>query len=376
MDRLPQWQQPDLYALAFGRAEEKQGRQLFGCRYCRRRFKSSDLGETATLPIHGKQPCAGSGQPAQVLERKVLPPVAAQIGGWEGARIAAATLLRKVAIKYGRERYQVIWRRERRTAEYRYPFPFPVHQQSWIPFFTEQRNQPAVICGLPGGRVSLRLRGGYEFAPAVRVFQRLVDGDLAQQELSLTRQRSYWNGARRDTDRLPGGGNREHYRVMVRIAYRMEALRCDGQGTWRATTGGGPFLILNTADRPDWILHAPHVQQWINGHSAFRQRFADDLKYEKRWPRGKRRRMLRRQERGCDRQNDRLRSFLQETAAQVVGHARRNGCGIIIFNDADRSFADPFPWRGLREALKCKCDQVGIVLETVEPEADTSEDEE
>jgi hypothetical protein len=323
MKQLPPMQSLDLYALAFGRAK---------------------IGKPRTA---GKDP---------------LPIVAAQYDGgefWAGAKIAAASLLRKVDRKYRKERGKIVWRRERRTPEYQYPVPFPVHQQAWTHYFGEN-GRPFVVLALPGGRVTIRLRNGPEFAPALKVLQAIEEGEFGRQELIITRQRSHCND-RMDMQRLPGGGVRETYRIMVRIAYSREVYAGTDGAVCEANTGKEPFLTLNDG-QVGWVLHAPWVQQWIVAHRRFLDKFADDLKYEKRWPAGQRRRMNRRRERGCDKQNDRLKTFVQQTAAQVVGWAARRKCGTLMWNDIDRSFVESFPWHMLRSSLESKCDESGLAF--------------
>lgn len=338
MKQLPKFEPIDLYALAFGRKKEKRGKDGV----------------------------------------KVLPTVEGQVGGWEGARIAAASLLRRALGKYLKERGKIVWRRERRTPEYLYPVPFPVHAQAWVVFLDKGR--PIISMGLPGARVSVRLRNGDEFAPAIHVLQGIEDGSIKAGELSICRQRSYCPD-RKDTDRLPGGGHRNSYRVMLRISYSTEVAEApEGNTIVQVKTGGDPFITVDVPGSVPWVLHVPQMRQHIIAHKAFRDRFADDLKFEKRWPRGKRRRMLRRLERGCDKQNRRLDSFCKETAAQVVGYIERAvkranlPAGVRIeWDDKDRSYAPTFPFHQLRAAMSCKAEERQMRLEIVESNGDAAE---
>jgi hypothetical protein len=149
---------------------------------------------------------------------------------------------------------------------------------------------------------------------------------------------------------------------MVRIAYSREVYAGSEEGKiCEAATGKEPFLTLNDG-QVGWVLHAPWVQQWIVSHRRFLDQFADDLKFEKRWPSAQRRRMNRRRERGCDKQNNRLKTFIQQTAAQVAGWVGRRKCQVLVWNDKDRSFAELFPWHMLRASLESKCDEAGLVF--------------
>lgn len=367
MKELPPLSKVDLYALAFGREKERMGKQHYRCCECARKFTHN-----GQAPDHkrGKTDCAGSGRPTVALDRVTLPPVAGEFGGsgWEGAKIAAASLLRWVEAKYRKERGKVVWRRERRTPEFLYPVPFPVHQQAWEVFFDE-RGRPVVIVQLPGGRVSLRLRNGPEFAHAVEVLRKIEAGDVAKMELKICRQRAYSQHYRKDTDRPAATGRKDSYRVMIRVSYRTEAAAVTDGVLAELKTGSAPFLRLSVAGLHESHWHCRHAVTWIVRHRRFLDRLADDTKYEKRWPRKKRRRLNARYDRVCGKHANRMKSFLQETAAQVVNHCVRNNVGVLSYDDADRSFVSEFPWFLLKERLRQKCDESGIVFRTASGDA-------
>lgn len=338
LKELPKLEPVDLYALAFGRDKIGKPRK------------------------QGKGP---------------LPIVLPQYEGheaWEGAKIAAASLLRSVDRKYRKERGKIVWQRERRTPEYLYPVPFPVHQQAWAAWITEDaRHQPVVALGLPGGRVSLRLRNGPEFLREMEVLKKIVDGELSQMELKICRQSSHAH-ARTGEERRPGGGHRQTFRVMLRISYGMEVPDYDGTGIVKAKTGSDPFVTLTDPGKRTWVLRAPWVQMWITEHREFLDQFADDLKFEKRWPAQKRRNLNVYRERRCEKHARRMKTFLQQTAAQVVGWTGRQKAGRILWDDADRSFTEEFPWFQLRQCVQNKCDESGIAL-VASGEAEENEDE-
>lgn len=333
MMELPPMQAVDLYALAFGRAREGKPR------------------------LEGRAP---------------LPIVQPQYDGgefWAGAKITAASLLRAVERKYRQERGKIVWRRERRTPEFLYPYPFPVHQQAWSCWITEDaRQQPVIACSLPGGRIHLRLRNGPEFATQISVFKQIVEGKVAQQEMKLCLQRSHTNGTNGSHYRQGGGGpnasrlNKVSYRVMVRISYRKEAAALRDGIAIEAKTGSDPFLTLCNPGVRNFVLHCPWVQHWIAAHRRFLDRFADDLKFEKRWPRARRQRFQKAQTERCEKHARRLKSWRQMTAASVVGWALRQGASRILWDDTDRSFAEELPWFLLRECVQNKCEETGLVF--------------
>jgi hypothetical protein len=329
MKELPPMRPVDLYALAFGRRQERPARKA----------------GNAPLPIVPQEYDAAA--------------------FWGGAKVTAATLLRAVLHKYSAERGKVIWRRERRSVEYQYPHPFPVHQRAWVASFNE-RGQALVNLGLPGGRVMVRLRGGAEFARQLQILRMIVDGTVKQQELKLCRQRTHTSdGAghyRADSERVNGGAERISYRIMLRISCQIPVCQ-ENPSEVSATvrTGSMPFITLVIADQEPWLLHVRQVLGWMVAHRRFLDSMAVDLKYKKRWPRHQRRRMLGRLKRGCVKHSRRMKTFCQQTAAAIAGHAQRRGCGALVWDDSDRSFASrDFPWFQLREDVKNKCDELGL----------------
>jgi hypothetical protein len=369
MERLPPMPQIDLYASAFGRDKEKPAKK------------------------EGKAP---------------LPVVPASYEGaerWQGAKIAAATLLRKVFRKYAKERGKIVWRRERRSPEFLYPFPFPVHSQAWAVYYIDrggdhrqlgrdgngrlqngEGGRSAIISmQLPGGQVAVRLRQGPDFAHALRVLEKIEAGELKQMELAVCRQRA-GGSHRRESEprptgngrhearpagtstsqngsRGPGGAHRDSWRIILRISYQMEVptVREDGMLA-EVKTGVSPFVQVDVPELSPWLLFAPWVQRWITMHQKFLAQFSDDLKYEKRWPACKRRGLDRHRQRRCDKHARRMKTFLQQTAAQVVGYAARKGCTKLRWDDTDRGFAPSFPWATLRTMIQNKCDELGVGL--------------
>lgn len=323
---LPKYEAIDLYAMAFGRAKERPARKE----------------AKGTLPI-------------------VEPHYDDPSDFWDGQKICAATLLRKVQRKYLQERGKIVWRRDRRTPQFLYPFPFPVHKDAWLPFRND-KGAPVIALNLAGNRVSLRLRGGDEFRTALDVLDGIASGEIAQQELSICSQCNFGRNGRRYEERDPGGSNRVPYRVMLRISYRREAVVPIEADTVEALcqTGRDPFLTLSVGDLPPFVIHAPQVRRWIVEHQAFLQSFADDLKYEKRWPAKRRRALNGYRERRCEKHARRMKTFFQETAAHVVCHAIRKKATRILLDDEDRNFVSPFPWHQLEESFRTKCENEGL----------------
>jgi hypothetical protein len=393
--QLPKMTKVDLYALAFGRSKEGRGRQFFGCPHCPRKFFLNQL-ENGRVPLHTIQkdvPCPGMGATSIRLERPLLPAVVPSLVDaefWAGGKSAAASLLRKVALKYAKERGKILRRYERRTPEFLYPYPFPVHKECWVPSLGE-RGQPMVSMSLPGGNVSIRLRRDPERPAIYRIFQRLCEGDLSYGELAICRQSTGVS-----TESFPAqveqsqNGYRNRYRVMLRISYQEEIHVCAGSNPALVKTGRDPFLTLimpgvresfwHGTQVKGWLaeqkLREAQVQEWVAAHRKFLDDFQDDLKFEKRWPARVRRSMNRRRERGCDLYDRRMRTFHQQTAHQAVSMAIRNRHDAIHYDDTDRSFSPSFAWFNFRTEFEDQCVKQGLRFQHVASGDMPEEDEE
>lgn len=292
---------------------------------------------------------------------------------WAGATGSASSVLRKAQDHYAKHRYAVVWTRKEQPCHFDYPFPWPVRRQEWRALLLEgARNDMAVSVTLPGTRLTLRLRGGPEFARQVRTFRQIVAGEIEAGEMTLYRQRCSQGCHRRTvSERENGGAGRTRYREMVKICVWLPRpdpgqregsllLRTDPEAFWVAEIPGRMM-------RP-WILNADQVRQWVVGHDRYRQRTGEDLKYEKRWPARKRRRINKGRERACDKNARRLDSWCKEAAALLANYARRQKVGEVVYDDSVRSYVPHFPWHKLAGALGNKLDEYGIALVGRAPE--------
>ena len=69
---------------------------------------------------------------------------------------------------------------------YRYPQPFPVHNQSWSPALVEER--PQVTVRIADRRYVLRLKGGPRYRRQRLAFLSMCSGEAEYGELALYRQ--------------------------------------------------------------------------------------------------------------------------------------------------------------------------------------------
>lgn len=259
---------------------------------------------------------------------------------WAGAAAAAGCVLRAVERKYQQERFGVLWRRDQSLCTYRYPYPFPVHNQNWSARYGKDR-APLVELSLPGGAVTLRLRGGSEMRRQLAGFAAIV------------------NGARVGEAAVYRRGDRTMLKLVCHLPRKPAG---ELTGTLCVRTDPNAFWVSEQDGRQPWIVNADHVRRWIASHTAYRQRMSEDLKFEKRWPAEVRRHMLQSLDDRCRKQNDRLTTWCHEASKMLAEFARRQKVAEVIYDDANKDYLPMFPWFKLREMVRNKLDERGIIL--------------
>lgn len=262
---------------------------------------------------------------------------------WTGAAQAANCVLRSVQRKYLQERFDLIWRRAKALPTYRYPFPFPIHNQSWKPFYG-QGNVPQVSLSLPGGNVVLRIRQGQEFRRQLVLFGQLVRGEAKAGEAVLLRRRG---------------------RTLLKLVYHIAKRPVlEASGTLVLTTWPDTFWTAQHEGRTEaaWRLNADHIRRLVAAHESYLQRISEDTKYEKRVPRKQRRHIDQAREERCAKHADRIKDFIHVATKEAVGYAVRQKIARVLFDYSCREYLPKFPWRQVEEILRYKLDDYGIAL--------------
>ena len=135
---------------------------------------------------------------------------------WDGAAASAQSLMRTVEACWRESRLDVLWHYNASARTYRWPMPFPVHNDSW----SVKRTDAGVwSCSLqlPGGRISLRVRNdrtrGHQFAR----LKQLADGTAVAGEAAIY-ARIVQGRDDRNGITLIGPGGKETYRVLLKLA--------------------------------------------------------------------------------------------------------------------------------------------------------------
>jgi hypothetical protein len=231
----------------------------------------------------------------------------------------------------------VHWRCSGALPTYRYPQPFPVHNQSWSGSIFEDR--PQVSVRIADRRFVLRLKGGSRFRRQLDAYRAIVSGEAARGELALYR----------------AGDGKQLLCKMVVWLPRGKAPTAEG--TLYVRTAPSALLIAVSAkDEALWRYNADHVKQWTAEHRRLLQCWAEDSKFECRSVA----RFQGRREAATRKYHNRMRSLADEVAHSLAAYARRRHFAAVEYNDSERSFCPDFPWRSMSERLKSKLDEFGI----------------
>ena len=293
---------------------------------------------------------------------------------WDGFKASALCVLRMARDRYVEDRRAVKWDRRRSLASFKVPLPFPIHNEDWPAAFDDQ-GRPTVTVTMPGGKWPLRLRGGPEFARQLASFRQIVSGEACKGAASLyARPTTDAAGRLRVFFREPGGGESRPFVVWFGMAAWLPRTALGERvNEMILMTDPNAFAVAETADRRPWVLNGDHLRRWAAmhahwqrvadrhaAHDVYRQRMAEDTKYEKRWPARRRQQMNESRERRCAKHRRRVESFLQESTAMIAGLARRQMVRRVTFDESKTSALRDFPWHRFRVLLGQKLDAEGI----------------
>lgn len=290
---------------------------------------------------------------------------------WDGSAQSANAVLHAVEAKYRRRRRDVIWTGESSLPSYRYPYAYPVHNAAWEASYREWTGTdghvsrvPAVSVPIGNTRWTLRLAGGAERFRQLRAFAKIVSGAAVQGELALYRQRTFGggNGGRESNG---AAGQQFRTRIMCKLVAWLPRDETDRakKGALSVTTTNNSFLVaLMEGDEQPWRVHADDVRGVIKAHRKRLDRMADDTKAERRKPPRQAARYRAKLAEISRRANNRIDSFVKESASWTVAYAVRRGAEALTYDDAKRGYFPSFPWAAFRDRLAAKCDEAGIVF--------------
>lgn len=265
--------------------------------------------------------------------------------------------------RYRAHRRGVMWTLDEQLQIARYPQPYMVPAKDWSVDWSDDARKDAIVNVRIGDRrYELRLRGGKDFARQRKSIAEIIDGSARQGSLEIYRKRCGGDN-RNGTGIERGETQRVKYEVMVKIVgdFPRED-RPYRSGVLHVRSDSDSLLVaLDVKDERLFVVNADHVRRWCAEHARRLNRWSDDHKFEHR-PTAL---FADRRQAAARKFRNRVHSFCQMAAAQLVGYAVRRKFAEIKYDDTDRRFVDRFDWSGLKLALAQKCDAEQIVFSPV-----------
>lgn len=287
------------------------------------------------------------------------------------------SILNSVAGKYRKLRFDLVWRNAISLPSFRYPTPFPIHNQAWKASYSEDdRKAPLITANVGGYKLTLRLRGGAEFRRQLAAFEQMVSGEAITGELALY-ERRVSQGAHRNG--IDVNGSEGEQRAMSRIMCKMVAWlprpkptagrkKKQQEKLLSVSTSQDSLLVAKVDGREDpWVLNADHARRWVTHEARHMQRLREDLKAESRQS-PKRDVMLSRMATWSRKHTRRMDSCCHEASANLINFARRQAVTHILYSDACRDYIPSFPWAKLLTYLTYKADEAGISFAIASPD--------
>lgn len=258
------------------------------------------------------------------------------------------SLLQRVTRSYKADRWDVIWMGRKSLRSYRYPQPYPAHNQAWNAEYGPEQ-EPIVSVELGAGeRWRIRLQRGKHLGRQLGAFRQLVEGEALRGELALIRRSR--DGA-----------------VLAKLVMwlpRKPPRKREKKGTLYVETATDTFLSYHasTSDRIQY-LHADHVRHWINGHRHRLERLADNTKAERRRPKKNARGIAARRKIWIQKHHARLNTWTHEVSSIIAGYADRQGVETVEWDDHNRAYLPDLPYAEIRTKVAYKLEEVGVKFE-------------
>lgn len=273
---------------------------------------------------------------------------------WAGAKSSALCVLRSAESLYKQKRFNVLATGTASLPSFRSDaVPIPLDRDQWS--LSEDDGVMVVSLSLPGGRISVRLRGGQGFRRQIGVLRRVLSGEIPAGEVKIFERRIGRFGSPEQSGRIMVS-----FAVHMPVENRAEDAEREDRTLMLRTDSESFWIALFPDTNQLWYLHADHIRQCVAAGRRLRQRLADDLKHERRWSKAVRDDVTRRHAATLEKQRNRLESWSHEATSMLVGLCRRRRISEVRYNDADRGYLDSYPWFVLQAKLESKLHAAGI----------------
>jgi hypothetical protein len=256
---------------------------------------------------------------------------------WAGAMTSLNLIARAVQRKYIQQRFDVMVRHDSSLLTYRFPQPYPVHNQNWS--LRYESGFPVVRLNMPGlGRVDLRLKRSAEFGRQLGMIRQMYD-DPDQKSTKRGEAALYRDRKGNVLLKLVGHFPRRERGPADNVAF--------------VHTDPGALLVVEINGRPVKVTNGDHMRRESAKHKTFLRRAGEDKKREVRMDRRQRANLNTAVDSRCDKQRRRVDTAVKQVAAQVARLCQRQRVGTVAFDDANREFfPEGFPWHALKTRLE------------------------
>lgn len=261
--------------------------------------------------------------------------------GWSQS---AGCVLRTIEMQYRARRYERIWLGQTSLPNTRYPYPWPMHNQTWK--CEETENEMRVNLPLHCGRVTLVLKRATKNKNDLRNvrFQMFCTGEAKKGEAAI-----YQKG--------------DDLTVKLVGTFPERTIAKDISGVMHVRTDKDAFLLgFNAKDEKIWDINGDWFRKVLVKHDRWQNRFRDDMKLEDRLP--KQTRVSRHQSMrdGARKFNARQKTFVEQTVAKIVNYAVRRKIAEVKADFSETSYFRHFVWFEFTEKLRTKCQENGITF--------------
>lgn len=250
-----------------------------------------------------------------------------------GVAVVAASVARAVEKKYKQERWQIATGRRSASSYRSWPWPLLHNKSSKMMRVHLDGEVATVDIKLLGGWYTVRLAGGSNYRMQHKGLQGAVKiGDS-----------KIWI-------------NHKHQATLGISAEIPQQNLNRTNGTLEVSSSRDAFIVATKAknDIP-FVITGDKVRKWANERDRKYQRLRQDRKSGTA-----RKRMDGVLDTVSRKWKHRMDSFVHESTAQIVAHARRRKCDTIRLDCTIKSWLPRFPWFDLATKLKYKCEDAGI----------------
>ncbi len=268
---------------------------------------------------------------------------------------SVTAILHNVEGKYREARYESVWLSRVALPTFKYPAPYPVHNQGWSIEFSD--GVPIVSCRLNGDRISLRLRGGDQFRRQLGAARSIESGDAIRGELSLY-QVSASTG-----DHRPSADRSNATRLMVKMCGWFPIRKREMSGQLIVKTDPNWLLVWHGANEERIEYFAcDQLKRWTAEHREKLSRISEDTKREKRIPHRQMRDIGEMRDRWCAKHRDRIDSLTHQVSASIANICERRKIAEVIYDDSCREYVSEFAWHELKSKIEYKLKNIGVTF--------------